>query len=441
MRTAPPRLAWRLQLLVLFSAVGLFFLLRSFYAFTLPDLACEDGSEMFAYYTNHPTPGYILRSYSGYISLLPNLVGYLAARLPPPLVPYALAYYALLVKTTAFTLFAGRRFRFTVANDHWRLLIVVAAALMPLGDRLLSDNATYSIWNLLLILCLLVVAPLPRRRRALFVQFGLLVLCAWSTPVAVVVAPLCLYNFLTRRRAADRWVNGGLMLAIGLYVWLAVHPAVHPADGVVRSLWQSIALTPLYLLNRVVAETLLGYHLRMAMQNQGLTWLIYLVATIFVTGLAGLYVVNRRALTRREHSYLVMTLFLITAITWFSIYARGMDSNSHMGPWNGRYFYVQQYLFVLLLAVGMARNWRRLPRRWLRPVLAGGLVVYLVAMVSFNLPYFRAYPELGRTLATFLQTVDAYQRTSGPVAPREFVLPRPCFDIRVRVPAPAANKE
>src|SRR5215510_4480799 len=42
-----------------------------------PSLAFEDGRDIFAFYYNQRDPASVLRFYVGYISLVPNLIGYL----------------------------------------------------------------------------------------------------------------------------------------------------------------------------------------------------------------------------------------------------------------------------------------------------------------------------------------------------------------------------
>lgn len=73
--------------------------LRDPYNYRLPRLPHEDGRDIFGFYYNHREPASILRFYSGYIALGPNLVGYLAILLPITWVPFALALFPLLVSS------------------------------------------------------------------------------------------------------------------------------------------------------------------------------------------------------------------------------------------------------------------------------------------------------------------------------------------------------
>lgn len=456
------RAGYWVRLLGLFGLVALFWAWPGRWAFVLPTMACEDGQMMFAYYLSQPAPWGVLRFYYGYISLLPNLVGYLSAQLPPTWSPYLLVYFALLVKALAHTLFAWRRFRVVLPNDNWRWWIALGLALLPVGDVLLFTNTTYSIWNLLWILLLLTYAPLGANRLGQMAQFGLLALCIWSHPLAIVVAPLLLYNLLTR--PTERWFNGGLLLVLVLYLALGVEWGYAERP---RSLLTSVLVTPLYLLGRVVFEALWGYHLRLLLYTTGRSWLIYLPALLVVAGLVGWYLRRWRQLAWPSQLQIGLAVYAIGALTWLSIYTRAADRTTYMGEWNHRYFYVPQLLFWLGLMVAVVRERtgqpaEALPYRQgsyeLKPAealtavslptkdgdsgtwgklsrlrLAIGLLLllaYLIPMNYYHWNYLRTWPEDGVRLAEFLQAVEAYQQSGPHEGKREFFLKRDCFDLQ-----------
>ncbi len=419
-----PSYAWGLALLFAFSVT--FWFMHGYYAFVWPTMACEDGELMFANYLMNPSITGIFRFYFGYISLLPNLIGYLSARLPPTWNPYLLAYCALLLKGAAHTIFALRRFRGVVAADSTRWLICLVLAALPLGDVLMFDNTTYSLWNMLWILLLLVYAPLGQSRSVQVGQFILMALFACSHPLSVVAIPLCLYNLYTRRQPADYWVNGGLIIVIGLYLALGVAPEKEP----VRSLIGSVFYTPLYLLNRVVFEALFTYHFRLLLQTAGLAWVIYSSALLIVGGLGFWYWRQRHTFSFHTHLQLWIVLYVIVALTWLSVYSRAMNATSHMGAWNLRYFYIQQYLFWLILLIAI---YPMLNTAMLKAGATVLLVGYLVFTNYISWDYLRTWPEDGWRLAEFLQQVEAYQHSGPHAATQEFLLKRDCFDIVIKL--------
>jgi hypothetical protein len=469
------------KLIGLFCLVALFWAWHGHSAFTLPTMACEDGQVMFAYYLSQPSPWGIFRFYYGYISLLPNLIGYLSAQLPPTWSPYLLAYFALVIKALAHTLFALRRFRAVIPSDNLRWWICLLLALLPLGNVQLLANTTYSIWNLLWILLLLTYAPLGSSRLGQVAQFSLLALCIWSHPLAIVVGPILLYNLFTR--PTERWFNGGLLLLLVLYLTLGVEWGYTERP---RSLTASVVNTPFYLLNRVVFEAFFGYHLRLLLYSTGRSWLIYLVALLVVTGLAVWYTRRWRQLTWPSQLQLGLAVYVIGALTWLTIYTRAADRTIYMGEWNHRYFYIQQLLLWLGLIVALVRerqpqplpngtqrvpasgpllregtvnsrasflsNWDRsyhTPNEETVPPLTGGrlgrgafalrvtsltlLLAYLATLNYYHWNYLRTWPEDGRRLAEFLQEVEDYQQSGPHEGKREFFLKRDCFDIQVEL--------
>jgi len=181
-----------IKLGLLFTGILIITLLRHYHAFVLPALYWEDGTRLFAFYTNNPSPIGIFRFYKGYTSLLPNLVGYLATFAPPPVTPYIMGAYSLLVTGIAYTIFYLRRFRCVEENDGVRLSVCVLLILMPLGNFAIMSSAMQSLWHLLWILILLAYAPLGSSVLGLAAQFVFLGFAIWSHPSSLFVVPL--YN-------------------------------------------------------------------------------------------------------------------------------------------------------------------------------------------------------------------------------------------------------
>ncbi len=153
-----------LALAGLFILIATILGLRTFDAVFYPVLHCEDGTEMLAYYWNHPHPAEVFRFYMGYISLIPNIVGFLAVSLfPLHLAPYVMVLFSLSTATTAVSLFALRRFRPIMPDDKSRMLVSLILALLPLGNFAMLTNLTYSMWHLLLIALVLMAARLRNR--------------------------------------------------------------------------------------------------------------------------------------------------------------------------------------------------------------------------------------------------------------------------------------
>ncbi|HVC97567.1 MAG TPA: hypothetical protein VND64_28050, partial [Pirellulales bacterium] len=144
------RLIW----VAIFVAVMSIFFWKADKVYLRPPLFFEDGRELFAYYFEHREPSSILRSYAGYVSLAPNIVGYVGGWLPVRWIPRTYSFCALFANSLACVLFYAKRFRPIVPSDTARATICLFLALMPLGDVAVLTLAMYMLWPLLIVLFL-----------------------------------------------------------------------------------------------------------------------------------------------------------------------------------------------------------------------------------------------------------------------------------------------
>jgi hypothetical protein len=135
------------------------FLARDFNALFKPVLELEDGSQMFGYYYNFDGLGSLLRWYLGYLSLLPNILGYLCSLFPTIWWPHLLVLLSIIIFWIAFSTFCLPLFRPYVINDFQRALICVALAAIPLGNYAMV-LASYTLWPAGIILCLLSISEI-----------------------------------------------------------------------------------------------------------------------------------------------------------------------------------------------------------------------------------------------------------------------------------------
>ncbi len=73
--------------------------------FVNPDLRAEDGKSVFAFFYQHRELKRLWRVKAGYVPLMPNVLGYLAVRLPPRTAPYFMTLLPVTFAVAAFSVF------------------------------------------------------------------------------------------------------------------------------------------------------------------------------------------------------------------------------------------------------------------------------------------------------------------------------------------------
>jgi hypothetical protein len=419
-----------MKVILLFVGVVIVTLMRNYNAFVLPALYWEDGTMLFAFYTNDPSPLGLFRFYNGYISLLPNLAGYLATFAPPPITPYIMGAYAMLLTGLTYTLFYLRRFRCVEENDQVRLFACVFLTLMPLGNFIIMSSATYSLWHLLWILIMLVYAPLGPSALGVIAQFVLLGFAVWSHPCSVLVIPLYIYNLFTRTRIRDRLFNSGLLLLTLGYCFYGVQRTAVPGK---TDWFQLLHRSFEIFLERVIFESLFGNILPFTMHQQGLSQVVYLGASGILVCLGFMIFMRRRAFSRRYWWLMLGVFSLMIMLTVAGVMRCGLEEK--IEPWRHRYFYIQQLIFLILVIITMnkALRWRD----WTKARRAGVVVLIVLHLMLLNWShqgFFKSNEDEGRRLAEFLRTLNETKHQPASLMPEELVLKRPRqWSIRIRI--------
>ncbi|MFZ6027652.1 MAG: hypothetical protein ACOYYS_08055 [Chloroflexota bacterium] len=395
-------------LLFLFTvAVGL---VRNRTAVLWPVLHNEDGRDLFAYYLNNPDVSGVFRFYAGYVSLGPNLIGYLATRLPAPLAPYFMVAVSLFLQSTAFSLFSLRRFRFLIESDHLRLLFCLFIVLVPMGNYALSTAVMWSGWNFLLILFLLVLVPPPDKSSALYVMqlvFSCLAIC--SHPYSLLIVPICVVNLLRWPLTSARCYHFSLLICTGIYAVMGLHQGEYPSDV-------SLAVLPVALklfMQRVIFGAFAGDVLRATWFAQGFALRIYWFAVISSALLTALVLFSRKRFSHRDWVNILILCYVIFSTVLVSVVGRAMVSNYeyYTRLWEQRYFYISQLLWFLLLSFVGNRllvkfSWPCFLKFGV-PVIFG---IYLLWLNTIDHQLFNTSTQSGRQVADFLSQVYVCQR-------------------------------
>ena len=373
---------------------------------------------MLAFYFNDRCLEGVLRVYSGYVSLLPNLVGYLAGALPLRLASQAMSAHTLVLAAAAHTLFAHHHFRPLIAEDRIRICICIVLILAPAGNFAIYSSTTYSIWHLLWILILLAAAPAPRQLLLRLLGFVIGALAAWSHPLSIVCLPLGIARLMAKAPTGERAYHGGIVVAILSYVAMGIE---FGRAGEARPGIPDLSASMELLLQRVPFEALAGNHMRLILLTHGLGWVATALGGLLTMGLFALILKMPPSCWSRLAfgvSYLVM------ALTILSIMARGEALLS--GPWEQRYFCVQQLLFLSLVTVVA----------YTRCVAAVAVLLVTAVLQAQNGIYFHTNRQAGRSMLASLSLAEERLSQSD----RPVVLPRKGgWDIRLIPQARASN--
>jgi len=379
---------------------------RSHNAYIYPILHYEDGTIMFAYYINHPAVAGIFRFNGGYISLLPNGIGYIATRLPLVFAPYFMGIISLLISACAYTVFALPRYRFVLANDWDRYILCLVMALFPLGNSAIHSSATYSQWHLLWLFLMLLLAPFPSLPFLAICQFVFLALAAWSHPLSILGIPVLSFLLITRRGWGERIAYTGLIAIILAYQILGVQSG----DALQNVTPQAAWATGKYILHRVVFESVFGNTLRLALSGQHLEWVITTAASATIGVVGVLLWIGWRRVSCAGFLFLCGLLLIIGGVTAGSVVGRSLDGNNHLGAWEQRYFYLSQMAFVLLSALAVllalqTSKWRQTVRV-AAPLVGFVLVGCLLWSNLANGAWFYTSKEVGQNVQAFVKEVD-----------------------------------
>jgi hypothetical protein len=415
-----------------FAGVALVLFAKAPHLYLRPSLIYEDGRDLFSFYFEHREPESILRSYNGYVSLVPNIVGYCAAWMPLRWLPRTYSFCALFCNSLAFGLFCTNRFRAIVPSDRARAAICLFLAVMPLGDFAVLTAAMYLLWPLLLILLLTLLVPFgggPAQRIGVFVG---LALCICSHPLSIVAMPLLVFNCLRYPDGRERAMNLSLLVVLVIYLAFGTSPHA-PADWLAN-----LRSTAVFALERVYLESVVGALRRLAWHGSDhWPWLNSCLGLLCLVGFSSVLLAARPHVDRRLVEPLLLLNYLVWALTLGSVLGRGLTESmlsEHYFP--KRYTYVQEFCWLLALSITAAR---------LSPALITKLAIRRLAVVAAFLfaiilcvenRVLWDYDRLGlagKQMREFMRQVEAARQAPESARPIELALERDIWSVRIRV--------
>lgn len=428
------RLRDAIALIALFLAAVAFTYWRDPGVYKLPNAAYEDGRDFFAYYYNHPEPGSILRSYSGYISLISNVVGFSSVRLPVQQVPFALALFPLLMLGLGCSWLALSANRPIVGNDRYRYLACLVLAVAPLGNVQFVSSTAYSIWILLFLLILLSLIDPPKTVGRASVRGAIVAVLICNHPLSIALVPVYLWlGWVHRARGV---VVRGYYAALALVAVLYQLFGVEHAEERVMDVLGIARVTATFVLERVVFNTLFSDRLSRMAHHRGHEDWIYLAAGAVVLALAALVTLCRRRVDAGHAQVLAILSYLIVALTALYVFGRSASLDVLTGHPGYRYFWVQRLCFIVLLFVladAVLAGRRGVRAKAVTAALLAVLAVQLYWLHGLDRGKYWGRPGMGHKVAAFTAEVARQEATGdGSVRAR---MPRRKWSFELRRPA------
>ncbi len=378
--------------------------------FVNPDLRAEDGKMVYSFFYEHRYWQALLRFKAGYTPLVPNALGYIAARLPPPAAPYFLAMLPATFAVAVFVVFNAAAFRRCVPSDRIRLCCCLGLALAPLGTFFLVCNTDYSIWNLLVLLLWLVAVPLPARKSLAVLLSLLLLILLWSHPISIVALPATLCWLYFEKRHFSRALQALIACAQILHVFYGTRPqgASFLLDH--HSVWE-----------RTWASLVKFYGLFMHALSSALfphfdtSWPAISEVCVGALLLALIVCVALPKQPLASRAFFAWLLYCMVVPLLLIVFVR------QSGITNPRYLYATRVFGIVALCVlsgqGLAFALDRLPRfrrvLWMVPQLA--VLGYCLSLnrPGANAAYSQADPRNGQIIHDCLARLDRLQREHG----------------------------
>jgi len=345
-------------------ALSILLLRNSGHEVLYPVLPAEDGRFLFQdFYSDHNWQT-VFRHYSGYMSILPNLLAYGLTLLPVEWVPSSFALVSLCVTATAHALLY--RVTAKIYGDRgFAVYVMLIVAALPLGNFWLVGALAYQSWNFTVILLLLALLPMPRQITGrVFYVFGVNLLI-WSHPLSLLMVPWYLWRWV--KNVHYRATYGLFCLSAMLYGWFGTIPGRIAWPGGSNLLDAGLA--------RVVGEALLGPRNRMLVQAAGDAVVFLVLFVLALAGMALLFYCSRHSRSRAEKEALTLfTAFagLVFAVSMASrIASRNLSAEFTVAEWGAQYVYIPKMLFVVILLFS-AYPWlkKSVRLRWLHGALA-----------------------------------------------------------------------
>lgn len=376
---------WASPFLLTACACLVLFVLRDASGALSPPVRLEDATNMLSFYWKDSDPSKLLREYAGYLSLGPNLVGYIAGNLPGLLTIYVLHWVPLIMAACAFASIQLRDVEILGMSHCEKAIVVIALVLMPMGNYALITNTTYMLWSMLIMSTILVLFWTPRASFRAVVLLFFLALTSMSHPLFVLLLPiLCIRIFFAKSRFERVGFAAVLIIAV-VYLLLVVDfsgSQKGARDGLIALIIDSIRM----FATRSVTEPLISSSVRLDLVQKGNLEATILFGLLVILAGGILIWLGRARLTRRQ-IWQIGALFLMAGLFAAAATATGRVKIDHFG--GQRYIYPSAFLVLLILFWGLLNLFKAVPGK-MRIAGYALLAVWIVAINDADKYYYRS---------------------------------------------------
>jgi len=322
----------------------------------LPQFWAEDGTTFYQPAFEGRTPAVLLEPYSGYLHLLPRLVAWVAALVPPERAPAVFNTTAVLGACLCVWLFTLPLARPLLASDALRLAVALQFILSNPAVETFGNMANLQWWMCLGTLTLISV---PLQGRWLVpLACGLVAMAALSSPMPVLFVPVAILAMAVGGR---RYWAAGITLLVGAGVQVLARQCLtgHEPDlPEARSVSTMIAFT-LNASYATLIQLIPGYGLAVKLAD-AIAW-----AGCVGAGLLFILLVARALWpwSRRQALLVGGAVYLLGIASAVSVLTRWLDwpsaylLNTPM-PLGGRYAFLPYAACVFLLGLAVQQGLR-----------------------------------------------------------------------------------
>ena len=350
------------------------------------EFVAEDGWVFFADAWNHPFPESLALTYAGYFHLVPRLVAAFWSAWPLLWQPSAYAATGLVLNAGILSAFYLPVFRKILEPDRARLVVVLFFALAPNAENLGLILGLH--WYLAFGLTLILLVPLPVNPGARIAVFLLVLLSVWSSPSALVLAPVAFLAWTRSRNPSERLLHAvicGMLLLAGILIGLI---RLKSGDRTGSFEWMdAIVSLDRLVLRGWIGVGLLGPRLAGYLAGECPPVLDLFTLGVFITLIVVLWRNRAQPFARRAAIILgvalLMLLFSLTRTAYLAELARLAL------PRNVRYLTTSTLLLYAGLGIIAYHPWPGLTRRFLAPLVvlsAGLLATALPGQVHWSRP-------------------------------------------------------
>lgn len=401
-----------------------FLVARNWGALNHPAAMVEDGKYILGYFYENPDIASVWRYYASYVSVGPNLVGWVVAGLPLIAQPFFLVAVPLVLFAAVAALPAWNQIVIPgLETPVSRLSLVAVFLLAPIANGALVQMSMYSLWSMLMFVSFLALFWRPSGRVTTVAITILALLAIFSHPIVICLLPILAWRIWTEWRSGSAWVFS--LFAVGICSYLLV--AVERGGGGTGSGGFEMLGFARLLLERVVFEAVFGTFVRMNLIWNDLAWVMWIVSGLILLGLA---VAAVSCGSRPMLWASVPVVYLLLAYAAVGYVSRGgfLDlSYAH------RYTFPSKILLIILGFMLLAPVAKALLARGriATGLVFGMAVVWVLASVGLQQRYYRHSPDEAARLSAFLGEVSDLEHSA-----KEFcrVLDRGEWSIRMSRP-------